>query len=185
MLLGKAFSLPGHHTLEVPPPPKCLSWYWVDGTKGHEKLVRVDGVLIGTFLEYKSGALPLHTFVCWGPQIFHLHRKNRELKVREELFSTTLECHLPTCMYGKFGEMFHLTVRICALVGYYAECCGNNLSVPSSRSLKMGPDRLARNVDKELPFYAAYIATEAWNLHFYVVWWLFKCFIFNKLYCNC
>ena len=111
-------------------------------------------MLIGTFLEYKSGALPLHTFVCWGPQIFHLHRKNRELKVREELFSATLECHLPTCMYGKFGEMFHLTVRICALVGYYAECCGNNLSVPSSRSLKMGligwPETSIRNYHSTL-----------------------------------
>jgi len=35
----------------LPLPPKYLSGYWVDGTKGHENLVRVDGVLI----EIRSG----------------------------------------------------------------------------------------------------------------------------------
>jgi hypothetical protein len=46
----------------------------------------------------------------------------------------------------------------CALLGYYGGSCGNfilmfryNLSVPSSRVLEDGTDRLSGNVGKKLP----------------------------------
>jgi hypothetical protein len=59
--------------------------------------------------------------------------------------------------------------EICALLGFYAAQNGSllptfrdNLSVPSARvndqdclNLGYGTDRLSRNVDKDLPFYAA------------------------------